>query len=100
FSGSEYYLKSAAEMRALFSEFPDALDNTLVIAERCDVSFNTDANYMPKFPTPPGEDETSWLIKEVNKGLRNRYPQGVPAEVQKQADYELEVIINMGFPGY
>src|SRR5690625_6905719 len=55
---------------------------------------------MPKFPTPPGEDETSWLIKEVNKALRYRYPQGVPAHVHEQADYELEVIINMGCPGY
>lgn len=100
FSGTEYYLKSAKEMRQLFQELPEACDNTLLIAEQCEVSFNTDANYMPKFPTPEGEDETSWLIKEVNAGLKYRYPNGVPAEVQKQADYELDVIINMGFPGY
>lgn len=100
FSGNEYYLKSSREMRTLFKEFPEACDNTLLIAEQCDVSFNTDANYMPAFPTPEGEDETSWLIKEVNKGLRNRYPNGVPDYAQKQADYELDVIISMGFPGY
>ncbi|MGO1264869.1 MAG: PHP domain-containing protein, partial [Brevibacterium aurantiacum] len=50
FSGSGYYLKSGAEMRALFSEFPEACDNTLEIAEKCEVSFDTSANYMPKFP--------------------------------------------------
>lgn len=100
FSGNEYYLKSAAEMRTLFADMPEAADNTLVIAEQCEVSFNTDANFMPRFPTPPGEDETSWLIKEVNLGLVHRYPSGIPAHVQKQADYELDVIINMGFPGY
>ncbi|WP_125615658.1 DNA polymerase III subunit alpha [Specibacter cremeus] len=100
FSGSGYYLKSPAEMRALFAELPEACDNTLRIAERCEVSFNTDANYMPKFPCPPGEDETSWLVKEVEQGLDYRYPAGVPDAVRKQADYELEVIIKMGFPGY
>lgn len=100
FSGSGYYLKSPREMRELFRDHPDACDNTLLIAERCEVSFNTDANYMPRFPCPPGEDETSWLVKEVDKGLKYRYPGGVPDEVRKQADYELGVITSMGFPGY
>ncbi|TLM81605.1 DNA polymerase III subunit alpha [Pseudarthrobacter sp. NamE2] len=100
FSGSGYYLKSPREMRELFRDHPEACDNTLLIAERCEVSFNTDANYMPRFPCPPGEDETSWLVKEVDKGLHYRYPGGIPDEVRKQADYELEVITSMGFPGY
>ncbi|WP_457971847.1 DNA polymerase III subunit alpha [Arthrobacter sp. D1-17] len=100
FSGSGYYLKSPREMRELFRDHPEACDNTLLIAERCEVSFNTDANYMPRFPCPPGEDETSWLVKEVDKGLQYRYPGGIPDEVRKQADYELEVITSMGFPGY
>ncbi|WPU10938.1 DNA polymerase III subunit alpha [Pseudarthrobacter oxydans] len=100
FSGSGYYLKSPREMRELFRDHPDACDNTLLIAERCEVSFNTGANYMPRFPCPPGEDETSWLVKEVAKGLEYRYPCGVPDNVRAQADYELGVITSMGFPGY
>ena len=100
FNGSGYYLKSPAEMRALFKDFPEACDNTLRIAEMCEVSFDTTANYMPKFPCPPGEDETSWLIKEVDKGMHYRFPDGVPEDARKQADYELDVIIQMGFPGY
>ncbi|MDV2981843.1 DNA polymerase III subunit alpha [Pseudarthrobacter oxydans] len=100
FSGSGYYLKSPQEMRELFRDHPDACDNTLLIAERCEVSFNTGANYMPRFPCPPGEDETSWLVKEVAKGLDYRYPGGVPDDVRAQADYELGVITSMGFPGY
>jgi DNA polymerase-3 subunit alpha len=100
FSGSGYYLKSPQEMRELFRDHPDACDNTLLIAERCEVSFNTGANYMPRFPCPPGEDETSWLVKEVAAGLEFRYPGGVPDKVRPQADYELEVITSMGFPGY
>ncbi|MFC7849569.1 DNA polymerase III subunit alpha [Arthrobacter sp. NPDC057388] len=100
FSGSGYYLKSPQEMRELFRDHPEACDNTLLIAERCEVSFNTGANYMPRFPCPEGEDETSWLVKEVDKGLRYRYPKGIPDNVRKQADYELGVITSMGFPGY
>ncbi len=100
FSGSGYYLKSPQEMRELFRDHPEACDNTLLIAERCEVSFNTGANYMPRFPCPPGEDETSWLVKEVAAGLAYRYPGGVPDKVRTQADYELGVITSMGFPGY
>ena len=100
FDGDGYYLKSAAEMRHLFREFPEACDNTLLIAERCNVEFNTSANYMPRYPVPEGESEDSWFVKEVEKGLHYRYPNGIPAEVRKQAEYEIGVITQMGFPGY
>jgi DNA polymerase-3 subunit alpha len=104
FSGDGYYIKSPAEMRALWVDKYDlreACDNTLLIAERCDVSF-TEGNgtYMPRFPVPEGEDENSWFVKEVERGLRVRYPHGIPNEVRKQADFEVDVIIKMGFPGY
>ncbi|MCD4526357.1 DNA polymerase III subunit alpha [Nocardioides sp. cx-173] len=101
FNGDGYYLKSAAEMRDTWRDFPEACDNTLLIAERCDVQF-TEGNgtFMPRFPCPPGENEDSWLVKEVEKGLRFRYPGGVPDKVRKQADFEVGVITQMGFPGY
>ena len=82
FDGDGYYLKSAAEMRHLFRELPEACDNTLLIAERCDVSFNTSANYMPRYPVPEGESEDSWFVKEVENGLHYRYPQGIPDAVR------------------
>ncbi len=100
FDADEFYLKSAREMRMLFRDHPDACDNTLLIAERCDVEFDTNANYMPRFPVPEGETEKTWFIKEVQQGLEKRYPAGIPADVQKQADYEIGVITQMGFPGY
>ena len=100
FDADEFYLKSPQEMRALFSDYPDACDNTLLIAERCDVEFNTKANYMPRYPVPEGENEESWFIKEVEKGLHYRYPKGIPDKVRKQAEYEVGVIVQMGFPGY
>ncbi|MCZ2828275.1 DNA polymerase III subunit alpha [Modestobacter sp. VKM Ac-2986] len=100
FNGDGYYLKSSAEMRALFADLPEACDNTLVIAEQCEVQFTEGADLMPRFPLPEGEDETSWFIKEVEAGLHKRYPNGIPDAVRKQADYETGIIAQMGFPGY
>lgn len=104
FGGSGYYLKSAREMRELFKEFPEACDNTLKVAEMCeDAHFQTTdegANYMPQFPTPPGEDEHSWFIKEVENGLHYRFPDGIDDDVRARADREVGVITEMGFPGY
>lgn len=100
FDGDGYYVKTPAEMRQIFRDHPEACDNTLLIAERCEVEFNTAANYMPRFPVPQGETEDSWFIKEVEAGLHGRYPAGVPAEVRAQAEYETGVITQMGFPGY
>lgn len=100
FDADEFYLKSPEEMRHLFRDYPEACDNTLEIAERCNVEFNTKANYMPNFPTPEGENEESWFVKEVERGLHYRFPEGIPDEVRKQADYEVGIITQMGFPGY
>ncbi|WP_353647816.1 DNA polymerase III subunit alpha [Nakamurella sp. A5-74] len=103
FDARDFYLKSPAEMRQLWEgkyQLKEACDNTLLIAERCSTSFDEDASYMPRFPVPHGESETSWFIKEVDLGLAFRFPDGVPAEVRTQADYEVDVITQMRFPGY
>lgn len=100
FDGDGYYVKSAAEMRQVFRDHPESCDNTLLIAERCNVEFNTSANYMPRYPVPAGETEESWFVKEVEIGLQYRYPGGIPDEVRRQAEYETGVIVQMGFPGY
>src|SRR3954447_20300263 len=99
FDARDFYLKSAQERRTLWRELPQACDNTLLIAERCDVEF-AHRNLMPQFPVPEGETEDSWLRKEVARGLARRFPAGVPADRKVQADYELDVMIQMGFPGY
>jgi DNA polymerase-3 subunit alpha len=104
FDGDSYYIKSPAEMRELWQHkygLGEACDNTLLIAERCEVEF-TEGNgtYMPRFPVPEGEDENSWFVKEVERGLHYRYPEGIPDAVRKQAGFEVSVITQMGFPGY
>jgi DNA polymerase-3 subunit alpha len=100
FDADDFYLKTAAEMRSIWSDFPEACDNTLLIAERCNVEFNENANLMPRFDVPDGETEETWFVKEVERGLHARYPAGVPDEVRTQATYEVGVICQMGFPGY
>jgi len=101
--GHDYYVKSAAEMRAIWQDrhgLREACDNTLLIAERCSMTFDESASYMPRFPVPVGETETSWFLKEVDRGLDVRYPGGVSTEARARADYEIGVITAMNFPGY
>ncbi len=104
FNGDDYYIKSPTEMRELWQHrngLKEACDNTLLIAERCEIDF-TEGNgtYMPRFDCPEGEDETSWFIKEVDRGLLARYPKGVPPAARERAEFETGVIIQMGFPSY
>ena len=100
FDNNEFYLKSAQEMRTLFAEIPEACDNTLLIAERCNVTMRENENLLPQYPVPKGESEDSWLRSESNRGLRERLGGNVEASYQERLDYELEVMIKMGFPGY
>jgi len=100
FDAQDFYLKSAAEMRAQWDPIhPEACDNTLLVAERVGISFASQ-DLMPRAPVPEGETEESWLIKEVERGLHKRFPGGVTEQYRRQAEYELGVIIQMGFPGY
>jgi len=100
FDARDFYLKSAAEMRQIWAELPQACDNTLEIAERCHVEFTEGRDLMPRFPVPAGETEESLLVKQVEVGLRTRFPGGVPDTHRAQAEYEVGVICQMGFPGY
>ena len=100
FDNDEFYLKSAAEMRTLFSDFPDACDNTLIIAERCNVTLREGENLLPRFEVPAGESEDTWLTKLANSGLADRMGGSISTEYQERLDYELGVMIKMGFPGY
>jgi len=100
FDAPDFYLKSPQEMRRLWREIPEACDNTLLVAERCEVAFDEQANLMPTFPLPPGETQESWFAKEVERGLHRRFPGGVSEEHRRQAEYETGVILQMGFPSY
>ena len=100
FEGDQYYLKSAAEMRALFKDHPEACDNTLVIAERVEITLREGENLLPKFPVPAGETEDSWLVKEAEAGLISKFDGRVPDQYKERLRFELDVMQKMGFPGY
>ena len=101
FDAEEFYLKSPEQMRHLWRELPEACDNTLLVAERCDVTFvEGEGRYMPRFPCPDGETETSLFVKEVERGLHERYPAGIPDDVRQRAAYESDIIVSKGYAGY
>ena len=100
FENSEFYLKSPAQMREIFKDFKQACDNTLLIAERCETTMREGENLLPQFPVPTGQSEDSWLIKLANDGLAAKMDNSIPTEYQDRLNFELEVMIKMGFPGY
>lgn len=100
FENSEFYLKSPAQMREIFKDFKQACDNTLLVAERCETTMREGENLLPQFPVPAGQSEDSWLIKLANDGLAAKMDNSIPTEYQDRLNFELEVMIKMGFPGY
>ena len=104
FEGSGYYIKTAAEMRELWGQqdLIEACDNTLLIAERCDVQFTeSTGGYMALADIPEGETEESWLRKETWRGIELRYPgEKTTQEVRDRVEFEIDVILQKGYPGY
>jgi DNA polymerase-3 subunit alpha len=99
FDSQEFYLKTPAQMRELFSDHPESCDNTLLVAERCNVEFK-ERELMPHFPVPENHTEATWFEQEVAAGMERRYRGSVPEAQAKQVIYEVEVIKQMGYPGY
>ena len=103
---AEQYLKSADEMAGLFADVPDAIDNTLALAQRCNFELALGTYYLPAFPVPSDETLESWIRSQAHEGLAKRLQHAPLAEGKTRADYdarletELDVIVKMGFPGY
>ncbi|MHB1517207.1 MAG: DNA polymerase III subunit alpha [Acidimicrobiales bacterium] len=107
FEGEEHYLKTAAEMRHLFSELPDACDNTLLIAERAHVELDFGKPSLPRFPVPAEhvgrtyEERADRFLRSLSiEGAKERYGPVLPDSVSSRLDYELGVISDMGFSAY
>jgi DNA polymerase III alpha subunit len=97
--GDSYYLKSADEMAALFPNLPDALTNTLRVAEMCEVELEFGNYHLPIFEVPQGYDAQAYLRHLCEEGLRQRYPE-ITSQIQERLDYELDIIHRMGFDTY
>ncbi len=105
----QQYLRTVEEMHALFSDLPEALENTLEVAKRCNLSLNLDENYLPDFPVPAGQTLEEWFDAQSRSGLDSRLSvlfsdsqtrRARRPEYEERLRIELDVIKGMGFPGY
>ena len=95
----QQYLKSPEEMEALFSDIPEALQNTVEISKRCNVELQLDKAFLPDFPIQEGMTIEKYFAKEAKAGLKNRIDP-IPENYKKRLETELQVINKMGFAGY
>lgn len=100
FPTDEFYLKSSDEMEELFKSTPEALENTVKIAERCNVTIEFNKTKLPKFETPDGINSKEYLRKLCFKGLKERYGEKPDEAIIKRLNYELSVIETMGYVDY
>jgi DNA polymerase III subunit alpha len=100
FDTNEFYLKDSGEMAEAFADWPESIASTLEIAERCNVEMELGKMLIPRFPTPDGEAEESYLRRLAHEGLRRRYGDPPPAAAVERLEMELGVIEKMGFSAY
>lgn len=100
-SDDTYYLRSPEEMSALFAQVPEAISNTQLIADQCDVDLTRTGYHLPQFEVPSGKDPQSYLLELCQQGLQKNIPNRADsAEIQERLKYELEIINQMGFDEY
>ena len=103
FPNDQFYLKSEDEMRKIFANIPEAIDNTAKIADECNVTFTFGELHLPEFNAPDGLTNTKYLRKLCEQGLSERYPEASAEEkkeLQQRLDYELGTIEKMGYVEY
>ncbi|MBR4270543.1 MAG: DNA polymerase III subunit alpha [Clostridia bacterium] len=97
--GNQFYLKTEEEMRQVFAAHPESIDNTLEVAEKCNVDFDFKSQFYPKFTAPNGEDNVEYLWKIVNEGLVKRYGEITP-RIRERAEFEMETLKKSGYVDY
>ena len=101
FDTDELYVKSPEEMAEYFKAFPDAIENTVKIAEQCNIEFEFGHTILPNYDVPPEYPTHYDFLKELcDKGLKKRYGENLSEEIQKRAEYELNIIKKMGYVDY
>ena len=99
FANDQFYLKTEEEMAKLYPDYPEAMENTVKIAERCNVDFTFGKLFMPNYVVPEGYTLETYLRHLCEEGLKERYPV-ITEEIRQRLEYELDVIIKLDFPGY
>jgi DNA polymerase-3 subunit alpha len=100
FDTNEFYIKSSEEMTESFAEWPEAVPNSVEIAERCSLDIELGSLLLPQYPTEDGEEPGAMLRRLADEGLRVRYGDPAPAEAVERLEFELGVIEEMGFESY
>ncbi len=100
FSSDEFYFKSHDEMLEAFAKYPEAVENTVKVAERCRVTMEFGQILLPHYPVPEGQTEAGYLRRLCEQGLQRRYGDDPSLEVRERLEMELAVIEEMGFPPY
>ncbi len=100
FEAEEFYVKSEEEMRSLFKEIPEAIDNTQIIAEKCNMDFEFGNTKLPNFEVPDGKDHFEYFKERCLEGFNRLYPKNVDNSYLERLNYELEVINKMGYVDY
>jgi len=100
FSCQEFYLKTPDEMKETFANYPEAISNTLEVAEKCDVELEFDRIILPVFDVPQGKTQDEHLRDMCIKGLKERYGDPIPEKVMQRLNTELEVVISKGIGAY
>lgn len=100
FQTNEFYLKTEEEMRAVFGDYPEALDNTQRIAERCNVEFEFGVRKLPRFDVPDNEDHLDYFRRGCYEGLRRHYGEKPDQSLIDRLEYEIGTIAKMGFVDY
>ena len=100
FGSEEFYFKSEEEMRALFPDVPEAADNTVKIAQRCQVALEFGKTKLPAFFTPDGSDNLEFFRRLCQEGLIRRYGEAPPQEYRDRLEYAIRVISQMGYVNY
>ncbi len=100
FGTDEFYVKSGGEMAALFSQWPQACENTVKIAEMCNFDFEFGVTKLPSFDAPGGQDNEAYFRAQCEKGFAERYGDDPPPEARERLDYEIGVISKMGYTNY
>ena len=100
FKTNEFYFKSPEEMKALFKDVPEAIENTLKIAEKCNVEIPLNNVILPVFEVPEGETLDSYFERLCWEGAKKRFGEDIPENIRERLSYEISVIKQMGFSGY
>lgn len=100
FGSDEFYFKSEAEMRALFPSHPEAADNTVKIAERCNLEFEFGKTKLPGFKTPDGSENRDFFIRLCHEGFLKYYGENADQSIKDRLDYEINTIEQMGYINY